>query len=93
MKIAIPGGTGQVGTILARAFHNDGHEVVVFGRRSPPAAPWRVEPWHLADVSGWSDTLDGADVVINLAGRSVNCRYTRQNRKKLFNPEWSLFVP
>ena len=32
MKIAIPGGTGQVGTILARAFHNDGHEVVVFGR-------------------------------------------------------------
>jgi uncharacterized protein len=83
MKIAIPGGTGQVGTILARAFHNGGHEVVVFGRRSPKAAPWRAEQWNLADGSGWSDKLDVADVVINLAGRSVNCRYTPQNRREI----------
>jgi uncharacterized protein YbjT (DUF2867 family) len=34
MRIAIPGGTGQVGTILARRFHQDGHEVIVFGRMS-----------------------------------------------------------
>lgn len=40
MKIVIPGGSGQVGTILARAFHRDGHEVVVLSR-SPGAAPWR----------------------------------------------------
>src|ERR1700722_18401495 len=83
MKIAIPGGTGQVGTLLARAFHEDGHEVVVFGRQSPKPASWRVEQWNPADASGWQDELDGADVVINLAGRSVNCRYTPQNRKEI----------
>jgi len=51
MKIAIPSGTGQVGTILARMFHNDGHEVIVFGRQSPKPAPWRVEQWNLTGVS------------------------------------------
>jgi NAD dependent epimerase/dehydratase family enzyme len=74
MRIAIPGGTGQVGTMLARAFHKDGHDVVVFGRQSLKPAPWRVERWDLADVSGLAEKLDGVDVVINLAGRSVNCR-------------------
>ncbi|MGB6385259.1 MAG: TIGR01777 family oxidoreductase [Terriglobales bacterium] len=83
MKIAILGGTGQVGTLLARAFHKDGHEVIVFGRQSPKFAPWRIEQWNLASVAGWSDKLDGADVVINLAGRSVNCRYTPQNRREI----------
>jgi uncharacterized protein len=83
MKIAIPGGTGQVGTMLARAFHKDGHEVIVFGRRSPNPAPWGVERWDLADVSSWAHRLDGADAVINLAGRSVNCRYTTENRKEI----------
>ncbi len=84
MKIAIPGGTGQVGTMLARAFHKDGHDVIVFGRQSPRPAPWRVEKWDPTNVSGWRDKLDGADVVINLAGRSVNCRYTPQNRREIF---------
>jgi uncharacterized protein (TIGR01777 family) len=83
MKIVIPGGTGQVGNLLARAFHKDGHEVVVLGRHSPKPAPWQVKQWDPANVSAWSDTLDGADVVINLAGRSVNCRYTPQNREQI----------
>jgi uncharacterized protein YbjT (DUF2867 family) len=39
MRIVSPGGTGQVGTLLARAFLADGHEVVVLGRRPAPA-PW-----------------------------------------------------
>jgi uncharacterized protein len=41
MKIVIPGGTGQGGTLLARAFQDDGHEVVVL-TRTPKAAPRRV---------------------------------------------------
>jgi uncharacterized protein len=83
MKIAIPGGTGQVGTLLARAFHKDGHEVIVFGRHPPKPVPWRVEQWNPARVTEWSDKLEGLDVVINLAGRSVNCRYTRKNREEI----------
>jgi len=85
MKIAIPGGTGQIGALLARAFHQDGHEVTVLGRQAPKIAPWRVEQWDPANVAGWSDKLDGVDIVINLAGRSVNCRYTRQNRDEILH--------
>jgi uncharacterized protein len=79
MRIVIPGGTGQVGTVLARAFSRDGHEVVVLSRRPQPA-PWRVVQWDGRTVGAWASELEGADVVINLAGRSVNCRYTPANR-------------
>jgi uncharacterized protein (TIGR01777 family) len=80
MKIVIPGGTGQVGTILARAFHAGGHEVLVLSRR-PERAPWRVLAWDAQTLGEWAAELDGADVVINLAGRSVNCRYSPENRR------------
>ena len=82
MKIIIPGGTGQVGTVLARALTRDNHEVVVLGRHPGPA-PWRVVQWDPTRVTGWAEELDGADVVINLAGRSVNCRYTPANRVEI----------
>jgi uncharacterized protein (TIGR01777 family) len=80
MQIVIPGGTGQIGTLLARAFVADGHEVVVLSR-NPRSAPWRVIGWDGETVSEWAAEIDGADAVINLAGRSVNCRYNAENRR------------
>jgi uncharacterized protein (TIGR01777 family) len=80
MKVVIPGGSGQVGTILARAFARDGHDVVVLSR-SPVEAPWRVASWDAATVGEWAAELEGADAVVNLAGRNVNCRYTPENRR------------
>lgn len=80
MKVVIPGGTGQVGAVLARRFVADGHEVVVLSR-NPAKAPWRVLGWDAESVGDWASELDGADVVINLAGRSVNCRYNAENRR------------
>src|SRR5687767_9064552 len=82
MKIVIPGGSGQGGTILARAFHGDGHEVVILSRR-PSAQPWRVVAWDGVTPGAWQSEIDGCDVVINLAGRSVNCRYTADNRDQI----------
>jgi uncharacterized protein (TIGR01777 family) len=82
MKIVIPGGTGQVGTLLARAFVADGHEVVVLSR-SQGRASWRVVRWDAETVSDWAAEIDGSDAVINLAGRSVNCRYTASNRRAI----------
>ena len=84
MKIVIPGGTGQVGTILARAFDADGHDVVVLSRH-PAAHPWRTAQWSARDPGGWTNEIDGADVVINLAGRNVNCRYNEANRKAIMD--------
>lgn len=82
MKIVITGGTGQVGTILARAFHQSGHDVVAIARRSTPS-PWRTARWDGASPGPWVDELNNADVVMNLAGRSVNCRYTDANRRAI----------
>src|SRR6185295_4508697 len=82
MKIIIPGGRGQVGTLLARAFVADGHEVVVLSRKLS-RAPWTMVRWDGESVGDWRKEIDGADVVINLAGRSVNCRYHAANRRTI----------
>jgi len=80
VKIVIPGGSGQVGTLLGRAFRRDGHEVVEFSRNPSRSRPWRVVAWDGESLGPWAAELEGADAVINLAGRSVNCRYTPENR-------------
>jgi len=84
VKIVIPGGSGQVGTILARSFQRTGDDVVVLSR-SPQAVPWRIVPWDGKTVGAWAAEIDGADVVVNLAGRSVNCRYNAKNRAEILN--------
>lgn len=82
MKIIIPGGSGQVGTVLARALKGDGHEVVILSR-APGSKSGRVVSWDAKTLGDWAGELDGADVVINLAGRSVNCRYNAENRREI----------
>ena len=82
MKVVIPGGSGQIGTVLARTFHGQGHDVVVLSRR-PDARPWRVVAWDGATLDAWQREIDGCEVVINMAGRSVNCRYTAVNREAI----------
>jgi len=84
MKVVIPGGTGQVGTILARALHAGGHKVVVLSRGAR-TAPWRVVPWDGENLGDWAGELDGADAVINLAGHTVNCRYNAENRRLILD--------
>jgi uncharacterized protein (TIGR01777 family) len=82
MKIVIPGGSGQVGSILARHFHAGGHQVTVFSR-SPRPAPWRVIFWDGSSPGDWVTDLAQSDVCINLAGRSVDCRYKAANRRSI----------
>lgn len=82
LRIVIPGGSGQVGTVLARHFHSQGHEITVLARH-PIATRWRVLRWDGRDTGDWIAAVDGADVVINLAGRNVNCRYHEKNRREI----------
>src|ERR1043166_4886030 len=84
MKVVIPGGSGQVGTILAREYHRRGEEVVVLSRH-PQAVDWRGVPWDGRTAGDWINELDDADVVINLAGRNVNCRYNEANRRAILD--------
>lgn len=86
MKVVLPGGTGQVGGVLRRALADAGHDVVVLSRR-----PERLEPgvrhalWDGRTVGAWAAELDGADAVVNLAGRSVSCRYTDANLRQMMD--------
>jgi uncharacterized protein (TIGR01777 family) len=82
MRIVIPGGSGQVGTALSRALWTRGHDVVVLSRR-PLATPWRSAIWDGETLGPWARELDGAGAVVNLAGRSVNCRYGPENRRRI----------
>jgi len=82
LRIVLPGGSGQVGAILARHFHAQGNDVVVLARTTKPS-PWKTVPWDGETLGPWTNELDGADVVINLAGRNVNCRYTPENRRAI----------
>jgi len=84
LHIVIPGGSGQVGQILARHFHESGNKVTVLSRQPKPG-PWQILPWDGISAGKWMQTIDGADVVINLSGRSVNCRYTSENRREIMD--------
>jgi uncharacterized protein (TIGR01777 family) len=80
----IPGGSGQVGRVLARHFLALGHHVSVL-TRSPYSAPWQTVHWDGATDGPWIDALNGSDVCINLTGRSVNCRFTAENCAEVYN--------
>ena len=84
LRIAIAGGTGHLGTLLAEYFHRSGHSITVLSR-SPHPSPWPTIPWDGETLGDWVSQLEGADVLINLAGRSVNCRYTPANRASIMN--------
>ena len=71
MKVVIPGGSGQVGTLLARAFQGAGHEVVVLSRTARTAS-WRVVTWDASTTGPWVREIDGADVVINRPKRQLS---------------------
>jgi hypothetical protein len=84
MKFVIPGGTGQVGALCAKHWRAAGHEVVVLTRGGASEA--RVVRWDGKTLDeGWARELDGADVVLNLAGRSVSCRYTAANLAEMMD--------
>ena len=82
LRIVITGGTGQIGHILARHFHEQGHEVTVIARHPAPGE-WKIVAWTGYDLGDWTRSIDGSDIVINLAGRSVNCRYNTANRREI----------
>ncbi|MBG0823809.1 TIGR01777 family protein [Planomonospora sp. ID91781] len=82
MKIVIPGGAGQVGTILNHTLTAAGHEVVVL-TRGPVRG--REVRWDGETLGPWAEEIDGSDIVINLAGRSVSCRYTPANLQAMMD--------
>lgn len=83
LRIVLPGGSGQVGRVLAQYFQTRGHHVTVL-TRLPYAEAWQTVRWDGESVGPWTEYLEGADVCINLTGRNVNCRYTAANRAAIY---------
>jgi len=83
LRVVLAGGSGQVGQVLARHFTERGHQVTVL-TRGPYTASWQTVHWDGENIGSWTEYLDGADVCINLAGRSVNCRYDAANRQAIY---------
>ncbi len=84
LRIVIPGGSGNVGHLLARYFQERGHHVTIL-TRGPYTANWQTMHWDGENAGPWIEALEAADVCINLAGRSVNCRYNDENRRAIYN--------
>src|SRR5947207_6211587 len=85
MKVVIAGGTGFLGRLLVDELAGRGDEVVVLSRRDDAVPGARVVVWDGRTVCAWTREIDGADAVVNLAGRSVNCRYTAANLREMMD--------
>ena len=73
-KVIIAGGTGFIGTSLARHLENLGYEVVLLSRHLPETrGSWEHAVWDGRTVGDWVHYLEGAAAVVNLAGRTVDC--------------------
>ena len=84
--LVIAGGSGFLGRHVARAFAADGWRVTVLSRGSGGVQGATVVRWDGKTTDGdWPRALDGADALLNLAGRSVNCRYDAQHRAEILD--------
>jgi len=84
-KIMIAGGNGFLGKLLQGHFQSRGDEIIVLTReeKSRRGSVTYVK-WNGRDIGPWSEYLENCDVLINLAGRSVNCRYNDKNKNEIY---------
>ena len=83
-KIILAGGNGYLGSVLAQYYRDLASEVIILSR-SQKAADGNIKTliWNGIDEDEWSNSLNGADLLINLCGKNVNCRYTEKNKKAI----------
>jgi uncharacterized protein (TIGR01777 family) len=84
MKVVIAGGSGYLGGCVAAFYDSLGADIVIFSRKPRAVAGnKRTAVWDGKTSGPWARELEGADLLINLTGRSVDCRYTNKNKKEI----------
>ena len=86
-SIVLAGGTGTIGRILSTYFLQAGWQVTVLTRKriTDPPAGIRFVLWDAVNTGTWGSELNGATALVNLVGRSVDCRYTARNKAEILN--------
>ncbi len=85
-KLVIAAGTGFLGQVLVNHFKNSFEEIVVFTRGKEERKTNVIYiHWDAKTLTGWEKELENASVLINLAGKSVDCRYTDKNKKEIYD--------
>ncbi|MFB3389279.1 TIGR01777 family oxidoreductase [Flavobacterium sp. LAR06] len=83
-KLIIAAGTGFLGKVLINHFKDKFEEIVILTRgKSQLIDGIKYANWNARTFSGWENELENATVLINLAGKSVDCRYTKENKKEI----------
>jgi uncharacterized protein len=82
--VVIAGGSGFVGVSLAEHLASKGYRVTIVSRTAPRVAgAWRHVAWDARTLDAWSAELDGADALVNLAGRTVDCIKTPDHKDEI----------
>ncbi len=81
-KIIIAGGTGFLGQVLKTHFTKQNYTVLILSRQ--PKSENEIY-WNGSELGDWTKHLENADALINLSGKSVDCRYTDKNKKAIYN--------
>lgn len=85
-KLIIAAGTGFLGQVLINHFKNSYSEIVVLTRgKSEVKNKIKYVNWNAKSFSGWEKELENAEVLINLAGKSVDCRYNEKNKNEIYS--------
>jgi uncharacterized protein (TIGR01777 family) len=83
-KIILAGGSGYLGQVLATHYAPLAHEVIILSRTAKAQSGNIVTlVWDARQEGAWTSALEGADMLINLCGKNVNCRYTAKNRAEI----------
>lgn len=82
MKIIIAAGTGFLGKNLEKYFTEKGNEVYILTRN--PKRKNEIH-WDAKTLGEWKNLIENSDVVINLTGKSVDCRYTEKNKREIYS--------
>jgi len=84
-RVVLAGGHGFIGQRLARELLRQGWQVVVLTRNPREGEDDGIQEaeWDGEQIGDWIQHLDGAEAVINLAGRNVNCRHTPENLREI----------
>lgn len=84
MKIIIAAGTGFLGQVLVKHFNNGQNEIIILTRgKNVLKSNIKYVHWDAKRMTGWEHNLENADALINLAGKSVDCRYTAKNKTEI----------